>query len=48
VGFDSKKDQAFVYVANQKDFLGGSGVLYVLSKRQNTWKVVGGVIVWLS
>jgi hypothetical protein len=48
VGLNSKKDQAFVYVVNQADFLAGSGVLYVLSKRQNTWKVDNGVILWLS
>jgi hypothetical protein len=48
VGFNAKKDQALLYVGNQRDFLGGSGVFYLLSKRGKAWQVDKGVILWLS
>jgi hypothetical protein len=48
VGFNAKKDQALLYVGNQRDFLGGSGVFYLLSKRDKAWQVDKGVILWLS
>jgi hypothetical protein len=48
VGFNAKKDQALLYVAQQGDFLGGSGRFFVLSKLNNTWKIEKEVILWLS
>lgn len=48
VGFNSKKDEALVYVSNHSGFVGGSGVFLVLSKRQLGWEVKNEVILWLS
>jgi hypothetical protein len=48
VGFNAKKDQALLYVARQAGFVNGSGRFFVLSKRDNTWKIEKEVILWLS
>jgi hypothetical protein len=47
-GFKQKKDQAFLYVARQGDFVGGSGSFFVLAKQDNAWAIKEEVILWLS
>jgi len=39
VGFNTTKDEALVYVANQSGLLGGSGSFLVLSKRNGRWEI---------
>ncbi len=49
VGFNSKRDQALVYVASQSGFVGGSGWFVVLSRAAGgAWKIQKEVLVWLS
>ena len=48
VAFNTKRNQALLYVAHQSDFLGGSGRFLVLSKVGNSWKIKEEVIMWLS
>ena len=39
VGFDSKKEQALVYLAFEHDYMGGSTRFLVLSKAGKSWEV---------
>jgi hypothetical protein len=48
VGFDSKKQQALVYVAVQHDYLGGSSRLLVLSKGDKSWEVQKQILISLN
>jgi|SRR5208337_2079581 len=49
VGFNSKRDQALVYVASQSGFVGGSGWFVVFSRAAGgAWKIQKEVLVWLS
>lgn len=48
VGFNSKKNQALIYIANQRGLLGGNGMFFVLAKGDQRWKVVKSVMMWIS
>ena len=48
VAFNSKKDQALVYVIHQSGLVGGAGRFFVLAKQNNSWKIQKEVLIWLS
>jgi hypothetical protein len=48
VGFDSKKDEALVYLGFQHHYLGGSSRFLVLSKGDKSWEVRKQVLLLLS
>ena len=48
VGFDKTKNQALVYVGNQKHFLSGAGYYVLLEKQNEVWVVLEKVTVWIS
>jgi len=48
VGFNSTKQEAVVRVAVQYGLLGGSGKVFVLSKRSEKWEIRKKVTIWLS
>jgi hypothetical protein len=48
VGFNSKKDQALVYVGTQSGLLGGSRDVFLLSKNNKTWEIQRDVVVGRS
>ena len=48
VGFDSRKGQALVYFAFQRNYLGGSGRFFVLSRADESWKVKKQVVINLN
>jgi len=48
VGFNNKMKQALVYVGKQQHGLSGSGVFYLLTKKNNVWTVKAELPVWIS
>ncbi|HLW81744.1 MAG TPA: hypothetical protein VKS20_06860 [Candidatus Acidoferrales bacterium] len=48
VGFNSRKDQALVFLVHQSSGLGGTRIFFVLSKSGGTWKIVKRVVMALS
>jgi hypothetical protein len=48
VGFNSKKDEALVYVANQSGLVGGSGRFVLLSRSSGNWAIQKQVLIWIS
>jgi hypothetical protein len=48
VGFNAHKDEALVYVVHQSGLVGGSGRVFVLTKRDKTWEIQKQVLIWLS
>jgi hypothetical protein len=48
VGFNSKKNQALVYVRIQYNLLGGKAWFVVLSKTEKNWKIEKQVLMWMS
>ena len=48
VGFNSRHDQAFVYVAKTCDWLCGDGEYILLAKEQGGWTVKVVQEIWVS
>jgi hypothetical protein len=48
VGFNSKKNQALVYVQIQHNLLGGKAWFVLLSKTEKNWKIGQQVLMWMS
>jgi len=48
VGFNSKMDQALVYVGNQSHWLSGAGYYVLLTKAYGFWTVQSEMMVWIS
>jgi len=48
VGFNHQKNQALVYVGNQKQSREGLGVLYILVKTENSWIIQQELEMWES
>jgi hypothetical protein len=48
VGFDSKKNQALVYLVIQYGLVGGSGEFCVLVRNDGKWTIEKQVLIWLS
>ena len=48
VGFNKAQDQALVYIGNHRGLLNGEGLLYLVERKQNKWRVTRVVMLWIS
>jgi len=48
VGFNPDKTQALVFVAHTCGLLCGEGNYFVLAKKDGEWKIVKGMVTWVS
>lgn len=48
VGFNEEKNKALVVYGYQSGWLGGEGTFYLLTKKNNSWKIKKKVRAWIS
>jgi len=46
--FNATKNQAIVYICNQRNWLGGEGYLVLLTQRDGAWVVKDKLLIWIS